>query len=191
MMKKRVWILALIIVFFVVGCGKANVNETPASETTEDKNITTEIATDSQMETDMTEVSELDDKDTEEVLINNEEKDELDTYITSIKEQSDIIKASLENDDLTQMEMNTKSQELYELWDDALNYLWGEVKASLSEDEFSKLLNEQRTWITEKEKSVEEAGKEVEGGSMYPLVVNMKVAQITEERVYELYEILK
>ena len=46
-------------------------------------------------------------------------------------------------------------------------------------------------WIAEKEKAVEEAGKEVEGGSMYSLVVNMKAAELTEERVYELYELLK
>ena len=118
------------------------------------------------------------------------EIDELDAYMTSIKEKSDCIKASLENDELTQREMNIKSQELYELWDGALNYLWDELKSCLSEEEFSKLLDEQRTWITKKEKSVEEAGKEVEGGSLYPLVVNMEAAKITEERAYELYELL-
>ena len=87
--------------------------------------------------------------------------------------------------------MNLKSQELYELWDGALNYLWGELKDSLPEEDFSKLLDEQRIWIVEKEKSVEEAGKEVEGGSIYSMVVNMEAAKITEERVYELYELLK
>ena len=38
---------------------------------------------------------------------------------------------------------------------------------------------------------MEEAGKEVEGGSMYPLITNTKAAEITEERVYEFYELLK
>ena len=119
------------------------------------------------------------------------ETDKWDVYITSIKSQSDVIKNSLENDELTQMDMNIKSEELNKLWDDALNYLWGELKNSLSEDEFSKLLSEQRIWIEEKEKSVEEAGKEFEGGSIYPLVVNMEAAKITEERVYEFIELLK
>ena len=34
--------------------------------------------------------------------------------------------------------------ELYEIWDAALNTLWTELKDELSEDEFAKLLEEQR-----------------------------------------------
>ena len=117
--------------------------------------------------------------------------EELDDYIMNIKEQSDAITTSLENDVLTQTDMNLKSQELYKLWDDALNFLWGKLESYLSEEEFLKLRDEQRTWIEEKEKSVEEAGKDFEGGSMYPLVVNTENAKITEERVYELYELFK
>ena len=66
-----------------------------------------------------------------------------------------------------------------------------QAKQRLSEDEFKVLLEEQREWIIDKEAAVKETGKEVEGGSLYALVVNMKAAEITEERVYELYEILK
>ena len=105
--------------------------------------------------------------------------------MASLKEQSDSIKSYLENEATTQQDMNEKSQELYKLWDDALNYLWGELKNKLPEDEFAKLLDEQRTWVADKEAAVEEAGKEVEGGSMYPLVVNSESAKLTEERVYE------
>ncbi len=113
------------------------------------------------------------------------------SYIASIEEKSDNIKYSLENDVLTQTEMNGKTQELYELWDGALNYLWGEIKNVLSEEEFEELRDKQRSWISEKEKSVEDAGKEYEGGSLYPTIVNTKAAEITEKRVYELYELLK
>lgn len=116
---------------------------------------------------------------------------EQDDYLLFVKEKSDIIKNSLEQDALTQTDMNIKSQELYELWDDALNYLWGELKSSLSEEEFTKLQAEQRIWISEKEKIIEGAGKEFEGGSIYSLVVNGEAARITEERVYKLYELVK
>lgn len=112
----------------------------------------------------------------------------IDDYISSVKERSDAIKDCLENEILTQSEMNEKSKELYDLWDGALNYLWGELKKGLPEEEFAVLLDEQRMWIADKEAAVEAAGKEVEGGSMYPLVVNSVAAQITEERVYELME---
>lgn len=159
-MRKRTLILTLLMAVFMIGCGNEDIKESNETQIMESE----------------------EDFDTE--------IDELDAYMTSIKEKSDRIKASLENDELTQREMNIKSQELYELWDGALNYLWDELKSCLSEEEFSKLLDEQRTWITKKEKSVEEAGKEVEGGSLYPLVVNMEAAKITEERAYELYELL-
>ena len=112
-------------------------------------------------------------------------------YMASIEEQSAAIEDFLEKDAMTQLEMNEKSQELYELWDDALNYLWSELKAGLPENEFAELLNEQRAWIAEKEEVVEEAGKDFEGGSIYALIVNSEAAAITKERVYELYEILK
>lgn len=167
-MKKKVVMLTVAVAILVVGCGSKDVNESHGTQIIENSNMI---------------------KDTENEP--HTEVDKLDDYMTTIKEQSDAIKSFLENDAQTQMEMNSKSQELYELWDNALNYLLDELESSLSEEEFSKLLNEQSIWIAEKEKSVEEAGKEVEGGSIYPLVVNMENAEITEERAYELYELFK
>lgn len=115
----------------------------------------------------------------------------IDEMMKNAKAASDVIKTSLENDILTQLEMNEKSSALYEVWDDALNALWAELKNTLPKNEFETLLNEQRAWISEKEKAVEEAGAEVSGGSMEPLVRNMKAAELTEKRVYELYEMLE
>lgn len=115
----------------------------------------------------------------------------IDDMMDATKEWSSTIRASLEHEDLNQAEMNEKAQELYEIWDSALNTLWSELKEELSEDEFAKLLAEQRAWIAKKEGAVEEAGKEYEGGSIYGLIVSMEAADITEERVYELYEMLK
>lgn len=115
----------------------------------------------------------------------------LDEYMMSVKEQAELIQTSLEQDALTQNEMNVKSQELYTLWDDALNYLWGELKINLPDEEFKKLQAEQRIWITEKELALEKVRKEFEGGSIYPLIVNSEGARITEERLYELYTLLK
>ena len=112
-------------------------------------------------------------------------------YMTSVEEKSDILKTSLEQDELTQTDMNLKSQELYELWDGALNYIWGELEATLPEDVFADLQEEQLEWIEEKENAVEEVGKDFENGSLYILVVNSEAADITEERTYELYELLK
>lgn len=115
----------------------------------------------------------------------------IDDMMAATEEWALTVRASLENDGLTQADMNEKSKELYDIWDAALNTLWTELKEQLPEDEFQVLLDDQRLWIADKEQAVKDAGAEVEGGSLYPLVVNMKAAEMTEERVYELYELLK
>lgn len=112
-------------------------------------------------------------------------------YMADVEEQSSELSDFLTNEAETQFDMNMKSKELCELWEDALNRLWSELEDSLPEGAFEKLQDEQRDWLKEKEHAVEEAGKEVEGGSLYPLIVNCEAARITEERVYELYELLK
>jgi len=112
-------------------------------------------------------------------------------YLASVEARSEAIKKSLSEDALTQHDMNMKSEELYILWDDALNDLWGELKKAMPEGEFDALTEEQLAWIEEKEAAVREAGAEFEGGSIYPLIVNGEASRITEERVYELYDLLK
>ena len=108
-----------------------------------------------------------------------------------MKEQSDSIKSSLEQEYLTQTVMNLKSEVLRSLWDKVLNHLLEEAKKLLPETEVEKLLAEQRSWEADTAAAAEAAGKEFEGGSLYPLVVNAEAAKLTEERVYKLYELLK
>ena len=162
-MKKILFLLLLTIAVCASGCGKEDGNTPQEPQKTEaEQNVPSR----------------------EDIL------DSLNDYLASIKEQADAINTSFENDILTQQEMNIKAEELYKLWDDALNHVWGVLKNSLPEEEFAQLLDGQHTWIDAKEKAVEEAGKEVEGGSMYLLVVNSEAARLTEERVYELYDMI-
>ncbi|MBE5812064.1 MAG: DUF1311 domain-containing protein [Clostridiales bacterium] len=165
-MKKSVFMLILVIAFFTTSCVSEEA-KTPLVDINVEDSVSFLIEN-----------------------VNSEDKS-LDDYMALVKGKSDVIKNSLGNDALTQTDMNIKSQELYELWDETLNYLWSKLKNSLSEEEFAKLKNQQRIWIAEKEKAIEEAGKEFEGGSIYSLVVNGEATRITEERVYELYELIK
>lgn len=111
--------------------------------------------------------------------------------ITRTKENSELIKNSIENDPLNQNELNTKSQELFEMWDTTLNMLWDTLENTLDVETMEEVRTEQREWINQKEQTVQEAGAEVEGGSMQPMVMNLRAAALTEERVYELMELLK
>ena len=115
----------------------------------------------------------------------------LEIYLASVREKSEAINTSLEQDELTQTDMNLKSQELRTLWEEALNHLLDEAKKILPAAEMEKLTAEQRTWATDVTAAVDAAGKEVEGGSLYALVTNTKAARMTQERVYKLFEQLK
>lgn len=89
-----------------------------------------------------------------------------------------------------QADLNTISGEMYTVWDDALNTIWAILKENLDEESMKALTEEERSWISEKEAKVKEAGAEVEGGSMYAMIVNQRAAELTRERVYELAKYL-
>ena len=201
-MKKSILLWLLAVAILAAGCaGPENgAQQTTASTTGAPVQTTTAatiaetqaetettVATEPIAATETTSPEETQAQQTEPAVTN----DELDDYMASLKAQSDAIKTSLEEDTLSQTEMNQKAQELYVLWDDALNDLWGKLRDSLPEDEFDELLDEQIQCIEDKENAVEEAGREYENGSLYPLVTNSEAADITEQRVYELYELLK
>ena len=174
-MKKYMVLLILGLFFFSAGCKKEEITAPESYPITD--NITSE---------DM-----LSEENSQENVGEYEGMEELDSYIFSVAQQAEKLNTSLEEEELTQTEMNEKSQAIYQLWDEALNFLWTELKNSLSDEVFNKLKEEQLLWIEDKERKVEEAGKKFEGGSLYPLVVNGEAAVLTQERVYQLYEILK
>lgn len=114
-----------------------------------------------------------------------------DIDVAKVLEEAESAAAALqkklqEDPSLTQADMNTLSGEIYQVWDDVLNELWKALKDSLDEDTMESLLEEQRAWITEKEAEVKQAGEAVGGGSLAPLVMNQRAANLTRVRVYEL-----
>ena len=107
------------------------------------------------------------------------------------KEYTAILEQSINNDPLSQAELNEKSQYMYEEWDYVLNELWRVLKRTLDVDRMSELTEEQRAWIAEKDQAVADAGAEFEGGSMQPMAENLRAAEMTKERVNELMEYLE
>ena len=194
-MKKIVLIWLLAMAILASGCAASNTHipqttDATTAGTTEQRE--TEAATEAT--TEATEPSA-----TEETAAANTQAqtepavtdDSREDYLAAIEEQSNQIRERLQQDTLKQSEMNQLVQQLYELWDGALNDLWGKLRDSLPEEEFDKLLDEQLQWIEDKENAVQEAGKDYEGGSLYPLITISEAADITQERVYELYELWK
>lgn len=111
--------------------------------------------------------------------------------IEEIEKQSEEMYNRLENEDLNQSEMNLLAKDIYELWDDEINRVWGYLKDTLDENAMDYLTKAQREWITMKENEIEKAGSEYEDGSIRPMIEYLKGAELTKDRVYELIEILK
>lgn len=111
--------------------------------------------------------------------------------LASAKEYTEQKENYLKTEPLTQTEMNSYYQGLYQYWDSLLNRQWAVLKKVLDPETMDILLVEQREWIKQKEAAVAEAGKEVEGGSLYPTVTYSKAKEITMERVYELMKWLE
>ena len=86
----------------------------------------------------------------------------------------------------TQPEMNATAEEMYRLWDDTLNAVWGLLETNLDEADMEVLRKEEREWIASKDAEVQAAGLENGGGRMQPLLEAMRAAELTKARVYEL-----
>lgn len=107
------------------------------------------------------------------------------------KMQAKIYEDILENDPLSQVEMNQTANQLFNIWDNELNFIWSYIKSYLPAEEYEKVLAEQREWIKEKDKEAEEDSKEFEGGSMQPMIYSSSLEVLTRDRCYELVNYLK
>ncbi len=132
---------------------------------------------------------EPEEKDSDIENVNEKNSDtSTEKELASVEEQAAALQNRIQNEELTQGELNTLTAELYQLWDTELNQIWGRLKDTLDEEAMKKLTEEERNWIIEKEQQVKEAGTEYEGGSMQSMVENQKAAELTKARIYELVE---
>lgn len=97
----------------------------------------------------------------------------------------------LQKENLTQEEMNELSDELYKAWDAQLNTTWKQMKRTLDTDTMEKITKEQREWLKERDIMIQEAGKGYEGGSIQSMLMSTEGAELTRERVYDLFEYLR
>lgn len=111
--------------------------------------------------------------------------------LKGVEEKAAQIEQKIETEATTQLEYNELSGQLYEVWDAELNVIWKKLQNHLDKDNMEYLTKEERDWIKEKEKAVKKAGEACEGGSMQPMEENMKAAELTKQRTYELANWLK
>ncbi|MCQ2535330.1 MAG: lysozyme inhibitor LprI family protein [Lachnospiraceae bacterium] len=176
-MKKKiiVFILAGCISFSLIGC--------------KDKNSTTEPNTSEQ--TEKTESSATQNQEESE-----KPQDNSDINKTPVSEEIATVESayqeilSRDTSNYTQGDMNAECYEEYELWNNELNALWDQIKSSLDEGAYTKLLDEQRAWLERKTFHIRACGSEAFGGSMQQMLESSGAADMTRVRCYQLAKIL-
>ena len=183
LLYKKLLLTTLVLILMVcTACGNSNVNSNNT-----DNNLKKET------ESDVSEDTSSEELISEDETNNNVSEDAAKGFLegfSNIEKKSEELKSMINNNDLSQTDYNLKTGDLYALWDDTLNDLWGVLEKTLSKDEMDSLTEEENVWIADKDKQIADAGSEVEGGSMQPMLENMKGAELTEERVRQLVMLL-
>ena len=87
----------------------------------------------------------------------------------------------------TQGEMNVSSRWFFVIWDTELNNLWSRFSNSADQQTKERILSKQRNWIAMKEEvTLLSIGSSEESGSIYPLLQNSFLEEITRNRAYVL-----
>ncbi|WP_404458480.1 lysozyme inhibitor LprI family protein [Sutcliffiella horikoshii] len=162
-----------------------NTNGNSSNEvTTEKENNNESVETDIQ---DNNEPNEKEDTSTSEPAEVKEEAS------TSLKEkylhQLDDTKKEaeeLEPTDSSTYALKKVENDRWELWDELLNEIYGVLKEQLSAEEMDQLREEQRNWIKFRDDSALEASHKFKGGTQEHLEYVAVLANLTEERCYEL-----
>ncbi len=171
-MKKKIIILMTLTCLCLAGCGKQQDIQSSVSTETQ---VSTEKATE--------ETSETISEDSTETEASEPSMSSAALIIEEAEKESEILEKKLAEDaSLTQLDMNNISQEIYNIWHNTMNELWN----SLDEETQKELLQDQRSWIMEKERKMGKAGAEYGTGSMATMAINQCGYELIKERINEL-----
>ena len=194
-MKKRIVMMALILTAgLFVGCGREetkgnilNIESIPSeseeqagSESGENNDITL----DDEMKIDFTyDYSEDIKADVDYVVSGSASlQKELENIEKIIQKYTPLAEAAQ-----TQGEMNVSSKWFFVIWDTELNNLWSRFSNSADQQTKERILSKQRNWIAMKEEvTLLSIGSSEESGSIYPLLQNSFLEEITRNRAYVL-----
>ena len=91
----------------------------------------------------------------------------------------------------TQTDLNQLAGQKFQVWDNELNSVWKRLEGTLSKDAMERLRAEERTWIAQKEKAMQQEAAAYGSGSMASMAYAEKGTELTRARVYVLAEYLR
>lgn len=84
------------------------------------------------------------------------------------------------------LEMKSKVNQEYDLWDQYLNEIYKVISYNLPENEKQDLVAKENAWIKQKESKAKLAGDKYKGGTAENLAYSISAAKSTRDRCYEL-----
>ena len=189
-MKKRIYVMTLALMFGLCsGCGKEQADSESQSiqaeeQTETDSKINNDAELNDNLEIDFTfDYSEDIKADVDYVASNATSlQEELENIEQIIQKYTPLAQSAQ-----SQMEMNISSRWFFVIWDTELNSLWSRFSNSADPQTKERVLAEQRNWIDMKEEvTLLSLGTAEENGSMYPLLQNSFLEEITKNRAYVL-----
>ena len=189
-MKKRIYVMTLALMFGLCsGCGKEQADSESKSIQAEEQadaadKTNNDIELNDNLEIDFTfDYSEDIKADVDYVVTNSTSlQEELENIEQIIQKYTPLAQSAQ-----SQMEMNISSGWFFVIWDTELNSLWSRFSNSVDQQTKERVLAEQRNWIDMKEEvTLLSLGTAEENGSMYPLLQNSFLEEITKNRAYVL-----
>ncbi len=194
-MKKRIYMMLLIFTIGLCsGCGKEETESNEPSIESESIQVEEQASIASGENNDI----ELNDK--LEIDFNFDYSEDIKMDVEYVVSASTSLQKELENIEKiiqkytplaqaaqSQMEMNISSKWFFVIWDTELNNLWSRFSNAADQQTKEKILAEQRNWIAMKEEvTLLNLGTREENGSIYPLLQNSFLEEITKNRAYVL-----
>lgn len=95
---------------------------------------------------------------------------------------------SKDDSELNQLELNIKSQLVFEIVDKELNMIYKEIMSdyNISEERKNELRKEQRIWLKETHSNCNQESKDFEDSTMYNQILNNCLIEKTKLRIIEL-----
>ena len=196
--KKQLRIIfsSFVLVCLLVACGKESEpvtsdEEEPTTENTDQQENTsntqeetTQTENDLQTDREITEDDGAKVDDIENTEPNESLKEDYLEKLNETKMEADRI----EPEDSSTYALKAVEDYRYEIWDDLLNEIYKVLQEQLPPEKMEALRAEQREWIKYRDTTALEASKEYEGGTQEHLEYSAVLANLTEERSYELVE---
>lgn len=195
MQKIKQLCTAMITVGMLLMAACGNTSDEAGAIQSTNGNSSNEVTTEKEnnndsVETDIQENNEPNEKEDTSTSESTEVKEEASTSLKEkyLQQLNNTKKEAeeLEPTDSSTYALKKVENDRWELWDELLNEIYGVLGEQLSAEEMNQLREEQRNWVKNRDDSALEASLKFKGGTQEHLEYVAVLANLTEERCYEL-----